>query len=226
MTSETDSQLWHRALMSTSGTVQEAIKSLEKSALQIVLVCDESGVLHGTITDGDIRRAILRGVLLDSPSSEVINPEPTTVSPDVKREAVLQMMRERVLRQIPVVDTEGKLVGLHLWDHMVTNDPIENIMLIMAGGRGKRLGQHTQKCPKPMLEVGGKPMLELIIERAHARGLRKFIISLNYLGHIIEDYFGDGHNFGVEINYLRKMNPWVRRVACLYSLPIRLCHFL
>ena len=146
MTSETDSQLWHRALMSTSGTVQEAIKSLEKSALQIVLVCDESGVLHGTITDGDIRRAILRGVPLDSPSSEVINPEPTTVSPDVKREAVLQMMRERVLRQIPVVDAEGKLVGLHLWDHMVTNDPIENIMLIMAGGRGTRLGLRFWRC--------------------------------------------------------------------------------
>ena len=207
MTADTNIPLWHRAIMSASGTVQDAIKSLEKSSLQIVLVCDESGVLHGTITDGDIRRAILRGVSLERPSSEVINPDPITVSPDVKREAVLQMMNEKVLRQIPVVDARGELVDLHLWDHMVTNDPIENIMLIMAGGRGTRLGHHTRKCPKPMLEVGGKPMLELIIERAHARGLRKFVISLNYLGHMIEDYFGDGHNFGVEINYLKEDQP-------------------
>ena len=94
------------------------------------------------------------------------------------------------------MDTEGKLVGLH-WDHMVTNDPIENIMLAMAGGCGKRLGQHTQKCPKLMLEVGGKPMLELIIERAHARGLKIYYSQLSC--HIIEDYFGDGHNFGVKL---------------------------
>lgn len=214
---EISKKTWASAVIAASGTIQEAIKSLEKSALQIVLVCNESGVLQGTITDGDIRRAMLRGVPLDGHISEVVNPEPTTVSPELKREAVLQIMNEKVLRQIPAVDNEGRIVELHLWDDIAKTDIVENLMVIMAGGKGTRLGHHTTRCPKPMLKVGGKPMLELIVERARARGLRKFVISLNYLGHMIEDHFGDGSNFGVEIEYLKEDEP-MGTAGCLSLL--------
>jgi NDP-sugar pyrophosphorylase family protein len=119
---------------------------------------------------------------------------------------VLQLMKANRLHQLPIVDTSRRVLGLHLWDEIAIPS-FPNAMVIMAGGLGTRLRPHTESCPKPMLPVAGKPMLEYIIERAKAEGFAHFVIAVQYLGHIIEDYFGDGERFGVRIEYLRETTP-------------------
>ena len=122
-------------------------------------------------------------------------------------EQIRLLMRVNRIQQIPIVNLSNMVVGLHQWDDM--NDPAthEHTMIIMAGGRGTRLQPLTEECPKPMLPLGGKPMLEHILQRAREQGFRKFLLSINYLGHLIKDYFGDGGNFGVQIEYLTENSP-------------------
>lgn len=111
------------------------------------------------------------------------------------------------IQQIPVVDEMHMVVGLHLWSEMMAPPPRDNTMVIMAGGLGTRLRPHTESCPKPMLPVAGKPMLEHIIERAKSEGFTRFVLAVHYLSHMIEEYFGDGGRFGVRIEYLREQTP-------------------
>ena len=217
MTQNLKSQIWRTTLVPLGASIQQAIYSLETSTMQIVLVVSEDDKLFGTITDGDIRRAFLRGFNLDSKLDEVIHRNPYVVPPEIGRDLVLQIMQVNKIRQLPVVDKEGKVVGLHVWDSIVTPVTIENLMVIMAGGKGTRLRPHTENCPKPMLEVGGKPMLEPIIDRAKSDGFQNFLISLHYLGQMIEDHFGDGSQYGVRIEYLREQSP-LGTAGCLSLL--------
>ncbi len=186
--------------------------------MQIVLAVSEGNRLAGTLTDGDIRRAFLRGYKLDSKIDDVIHHNPLAVPPNISREVVLQLMQINKIHQLPIVDQDGKVVGLHLWDTITAPKVIDNIMIVMAGGKGTRLRPHTENCPKPMLEVGGKPMLQHIIEKATADGFQKFIISLHYLGHMVEEHFGDGDKYGVQIDYLREDVP-LGTAGCLSLLP-------
>lgn len=116
-------------------------------------------------------------------------------------------MQANKVHQLPVVDENRYVVGLHLWDELLAPSVRSNVMVIMAGGRGTRLGEHTQDCPKPLLPIGGKPMLEHIIERAKAEGFDQFVLAIHYLGHMIEDYFGDGSKLQTNIEYLRENTP-------------------
>ncbi|MCE6981808.1 nucleotidyl transferase, partial [Pseudomonas frederiksbergensis] len=129
------------------------------------------------------------------------------VPPEMGREMVLHLMHANKIHQVPIVDAERCVLGLHSWDEVLEGSDRENTMVIMAGGLGKRLLPLTEDCPKPMLPVGGKPILELIIERAKMDGFVNFIVSVHYLGHMIEDYFGDGQKWGVNISYLREDSP-------------------
>lgn len=201
------SQSWRSAILPLGSTIQEAIRSLETSGAQIVLVVSSEERLLGTLTDGDIRRAFLRGSTLGSTVDEIIQRNPLVVPPEIGREHVLHLMRANKIHQLPVVTSDAKIVGLYLWDSALSPDILSNLMVIMAGGRGTRMHPHTHNCPKPMLEVGGKPMLERIIENSKADGFYNFAISINYLGHMIEDYFGNGQRWGVRINYLREDSP-------------------
>lgn len=198
---------WHQALLSHNASIQEAITNLNDSAIKIVMVINEAGELEGTVSDGDIRRALLRGVNLDSPLNSVVHRNALVVPPNLGREMVIQLMRANKIQQIPVVDEHRRVVGLHLWDEITTPTERPNLMVIMAGGQGKRLRPHTENCPKPMLPVAGKPMLEHIIERAKSEGFSHFVLSIHYLGHMIEDYFGNGDQLGVCIEYLRERSP-------------------
>ena len=220
MTLNYESQSWHTTLVPLGATIQHAIASLEASALQIVLAVSEDNKLVGTLTDGDIRRAFLRGMTLDSSIDQVIHRTPLVAPPEFGRDVILQLMRANKVHQLPIVDNDGKVVGLHVWDSIISPSSLENRMVIMAGGRGTRMRPHTESCPKPMLEVGGKPMLEQIIERAKVDGFRNFIISLHYLGHMIEDYFGDGSKWGIHIEYLREESP-LGTAGCLSLLEQR-----
>lgn len=217
MTSKSEAQNWRTTLLPLGSTIQQAIYSLEASSMQIVLVVSEGNKLAGTLTDGDIRRAFLKGLKLDSLIDDVIHLNPLAVPPEISRDLVLQLMQINKIHQLPIVDHEGAVSGLHLWDTIIAPKAIDNTMLIMAGGKGTRLRPHTENCPKPMLEVGGKPMLQHIIEKATADGFQNFVISLHYLGHMVEEHFGDGKKYGVRIDYLRENKP-LGTAGCLSLL--------
>jgi dTDP-glucose pyrophosphorylase len=198
---------WEKALLNLGASLKDAIRCLDASSLRIVLVTNDQGRLEGTVSDGDIRRGLLKGVGLDSSITEVLRKDALVVPPSISAELVMQLMRSNRLQQIPVVDEQQRVIGLHLWDEVAAPIIRENIMVIMAGGVGKRLRPHTDNCPKPLLPVAGRPMLEHIIERAKLEGFAHFVISIHYLGHMIEEYFGDGARLNVQINYLREETP-------------------
>jgi dTDP-glucose pyrophosphorylase len=199
-----DEKIWRKAVLPGKATLREAIATLNESGLQIVLILDVADILLGTVTDGDIRRGILRGITLDDPITSVMRSSSFVVPPEMSRDMVLQLMHANKLRQLPIVSDNHRVIGLHLWDDMSVPILRENFVLIMAGGLGTRMRPHTETCPKPMLPVAGKPMLEHIIERAKLEGFRQFVLAINYLGHVIEGYFGDGSRLGVRIDYLRE----------------------
>ncbi len=198
---------WRKTLLTSDATLQQAIMSLDASAMQIVMIVGAEGELIGTLTDGDIRRGLLRGLEMHSPVDTIIHREPLVVPPDLDRDMVLSLMQANKVRQLPVVDNHRKVVGLHVWDDLLMPAQRPNTMVIMAGGQGMRLRPYTERCPKPMLPVGGKPMLEHIIERARAEGFQHFIIAVHYLGHMIEEYFGNGSRWQVRIEYLHEDAP-------------------
>jgi len=203
----TSVDFWQRAILSEHATVGQAIRNLEQGAIKIALVTNQAGELQGTISDGDIRRGLLRGLNLNSAIAEVIHRNALVVPPEMGRELVRQLMVANKIQQIPVVNEKHQVVGLHLWDVIASPPMRTNMMVIMAGGMGTRLQPHTESCPKPMLPVAGKPMLEHIIERAKLEGFTRFVLSIHYLGHIIEEHFGDGEKFGISIDYLREESP-------------------
>lgn len=201
-----DDPVW-RAAITSDATIQQAIQNLEETALQIALVVDSDGILIGTVTDGDIRRGLLRGLSLETRIDSIAFRDPLVVPPQLGRETVLQLMHANKIRQLPVTDGQRRLLGLHLMDDLVFPHERPNLMVIMAGGKGVRLRPYTENCPKPLLPVGGKPMLEHIIERAKGDGITHFVLAIRYLGHMIEEYFGDGSKWQVKIEYLREDAP-------------------
>lgn len=200
-------QAWRSALVPSTATIQDAIRNLDQVAIKIVLVVNDEGRLEGTISDGDIRRGLLRGLDMSSPIATVIHRSPFVVPPEMSKETVMQLMVANKIQQIPVIDERHHVVGLHLWDQMTTPLARTNSMIIMAGGKGTRLRPHTENCPKPMLPVGDKPMLQHIIERAMANGIDHFVLAIHYLGHMVEDYFGDGTRLNTKIEYIREESP-------------------
>jgi dTDP-glucose pyrophosphorylase len=202
-----DGQLWRQTLVHPHTGIQEVIKQLDATGLQICLVVDDDKQLLGTVTDGDIRRALLRGLDLRGPVAGIMFRTPMVVPPEMGRDMVIHLMRANKKHQLPVVDDTGQVVGLHLWDEVLAPPSRPNPIVIMAGGFGKRLRPYTENCPKPMLPIGGKPMLEHIIERARNEGFSNFVISLHYLGHMIQDYFRDGAQWDVTITYLHETTP-------------------
>lgn len=198
---------WRKTLLSIDATLKEAISNLDESAVQIVLVVSVQETLVGTLTDGDIRRGLLRGLDLNSPIESIVHREAMVVPPQMNRDMVLDLMQANVINALPVVDESRRVLGLHLLNDLLAPVHRPNLMVIMAGGQGTRLRPHTENCPKPLLPVGGKPMLEHIILRAKAEGFQHFIVAIHYLGQMIEDYFGDGSHWQVKIDYLRENSP-------------------
>ena len=198
---------WRDALLPADSTMQQAIRNLNDSSLQIALVVSPDDTLVGTLTDGDIRRGLLQGIDMNSPIDNIIFREPLVVPPQVTREAMLQLMRANKIHSLPIIDENRKVLGLHQLDNLLTPCQRPNLMVIMAGGQGFRLRPHTENCPKPLLKVDGKPMLEYIIERAKGEGFQNFLLTIRYLGHMIEEYCGDGSRWDVHIDYLREESP-------------------
>lgn len=202
------SNRWKKSIIKGHAKIGEAIRNLDLSKLQICLVVSSEGSLIGTITDGDIRRGLLHGFTLDSPVSSILKSDAMVVPEQMSRELIMQIMQANNILQMPVIDENSKVVGLHLWNELTSPPSMRgNTMIIMAGGFGTRLRPHTENCPKPMLEVHGKPILEHIILKAKNEGFHDFIFTTYYLGHMIEEYFQDGTQWGVNINYVKENSP-------------------
>lgn len=200
-------EIWRQAMLPTDATVQQAIRNLDQVAIKIIMVVNARGELEGTISDGDIRRGLLNGLDLNSPIASVIHRNAIVVPPEMGRDTVLQLMLANKVQQIPIVDSHRVVVGLHIWDEITTPKKRSNLMVIMAGGMGTRLHPHTENCPKPLVPVAGKPMLEHIIERAKQEGFGHFVLAIHHLGQMIRDYFGDGKELDVKIEYLQEEAP-------------------
>lgn len=198
---------WKKTVVRPDATIQEVIRCLDEAALQIVLVLTPDGALIGTITDGDIRRGLLRGLGMESPIDSIIQRDAFVVPPEMDRDTVLQIMRANKFHQVPVVDEKRRVLDLYTWDALTEQPARDNAMIIMAGGFGTRLRPHTEECPKPLVPVDGKPMMEYIIEQAKGEGFRRFIVATHYLGYMIEDHFGAGDRWGVEIEYIEEEQP-------------------
>ena len=198
---------WQRAVLSPSSTIHQAIRNLDEVEIQIVLVLNDHGQLEGTICDGDIRRGLLRGLELSSTIDNIVFRTPLVVPEGLDHDLVVQLMTANKIRQIPIVDGSRHVLGLHLWHDIMAPHTWDNTIVVMAGGIGSRLRPHTEDCPKPMLPVAGRPMLEHIIRRAKLQGFSHFVLAVHYLGHMIEDHFGDGTRFGVRIDYLEEQTP-------------------
>lgn len=195
---------WRQCLVQADTSIHEALSAIDASALQIALVVDEKRRLEGVVTDGDVRRGILQGLDLGEPVVNVMNPSPTTVSPGCSREDVLSLMKEKRLHQIPVVDEDGCVVGLEAVDELLEPEKRDNPVVLMAGGLGTRLRPLTEDRPKPLVEVGDRPILETILSRFVDQGFHRFYFSVNYKAEMIEEHFGDGAEWGVDIRYLRE----------------------
>lgn len=198
---------WRSAILPSNATIGQAIRNLDQIAIKIIMIASETGVLEGTVSDGDIRRGLLKGLDLNSPLTSIIHRNALVVPPEMERDLVMQLMVANKIHQIPVINELSQIVGLHLWDEIAALSILPNPMVIMAGGKGTRLLPHTENCPKPLLCVAGKPMLEHIIERAKLEGFHHFVLAIHYLGHMIEEYFGNGERLGVQIDYLRERSP-------------------
>lgn len=198
---------WSRALLTCTATLREAIRNLERTALRIILVVDDDGRLLGTLSDGDIRRGLLEGVSLDTTVDVVFHRTPLVVTSQLEMDAVRKLMGTYKVQQIPILDKERRVIGLYVWDELQAPTQRKNLMVIMAGGKGTRLRPYTENCPKPLLPVAGKPLLEHILERSKLAGFHDVVISIHYLGEMIERHFGDGSSWGVKIRYLREHLP-------------------
>lgn len=199
---------WRKISLTEQCTIKEALEILDRGALRIALVVNGNNTLKGVVTDGDIRRGLLKGIDLAQPIAKVMNPTPKVVHPEYSREDAVKIMEDLDILAIPVVcRDEKKVVDLHVLKKSFYSERFDNPVFIMAGGFGARLRPLTDNCPKPMLSVGGRPMLETIILQFKKQGFSNFYLSTHYLPHVIQNHFGDGSKFGVKIEYVHEDTP-------------------
>jgi dTDP-glucose pyrophosphorylase len=195
------------SIVPETGSLRSAMEALDRGASEIALAVDGEGKLAGVVTDGDLRRALLRGSTLDEPLSAVLNRAFVALDARDGRADAIELMRARRINSIPVVDGDGRPVGLHLLHEFLEPVVRPNWAVVMAGGQGVRLRPLTEDVPKPMLRVAGRPILERIVLHLVGFGIKRIFLAVNYLGEVIEAHFGDGGRFGARIDYLRETEP-------------------
>ena len=198
---------WRRALINSDATLEQAIEVLDKAALRIALVVDANDTLLGTLTDGDVRRALLKHLSLETPVNQVMNDQPKTAEQSWTESRILAVMEQHELLQLPLVDPEKRVVGLANLHDILNKHRHDNPVFLMAGGFGTRLRPLTNNCPKPMLKVGDKPILEQILLNFIEAGFHRFYISTHYMPEVIRDHFGNGEKWGISIQYVHEEEP-------------------
>lgn len=195
---------WKKALIPKGASILEAMRVLKEGSLRIGLVVDDEKRLLGTVTDGDVRDAILRGVSLDDPARSIMCSSPVVARPDDAPETLLALMRRRDVLQVPLVDEAGHILGLRNLSDLASSQPKSNRVVLMAGGLGERLRPLTADCPKPLLTLGDKPILEIILDTFIQQGFYNFTLAVNYKAEMLMNHFGDGGRFGASITYVRE----------------------
>lgn len=210
---------WKLSILSSDHLIKDVIKNLNKTNLQISLVA-KNNKLIGTVTDGDIRRGILKGFSINEKVEKVMKKNSITVGPNTNYRDVKNLMRSKSILQIPIVNKDKKILGLHFWNKKKNIKKRENVVVIMAGGFGKRMKNKTHYTPKPMITLYGKPILEHIINNLKKAGLANIVIATHYLEHKIINYFGNGKKFGVKIDYIKEKKP-LGTAGSLYKLNLK-----
>ena len=188
--------------LSINSTIKDALQTINNGGLQIAIVVNENDALVGTVTDGDIRRGLLNGLDLNSSVSLVVHKSPSIASVGDTKESILKIALAKKLHKIPLVDELGKLVGIEDIEDIIKPVGKTNRVILMVGGLGTRLRPLTKDMPKPMLKVGNKPILQTIVEKFAEYGFVNITMCVNFNASIIRDYFGDGKEFGVNIDYV------------------------
>lgn len=184
--------------------IKKALEVISETGLKIAIVVDENNKLIGTLTDGDIRRGFLKGLDINNSIKTIYSKKPVTAKISDSKENLLKIALKKKIYQIPVVDNNRNIIDIHILDDLVKIKKKNNKIIIMAGGRGMRLRPLTNDIPKPMLKVGGKPILQNIIEKFKNLGYQNMILCVNYKSQIIKEYFGDGKRYGVNIDYVHE----------------------
>lgn len=195
---------WKNALLPDNGTIADAVRILEANPAHICLVTDNTGKLLGTITDGDVRRGLLRSLPLTASARDVMKATPIVGRIGDEGHTHLEIMQKADILQLPLVDMDFRVRGLVTARELAAVQPYDNWVVLMAGGMGMRLRPYTDETPKPMLTVGTKPLLETTLENFIQQNFRRFYISVNYLSEKVKDYLGDGSRWGCEIHYLEE----------------------
>jgi len=195
---------WKKTLLNENSTIRSAIQCLNHSGLQIILVVNKKFKLVGTITDGDIRRKLLSGFSLKNSIKKIINKNCLTTTLSASDYMMNKLMQINKIYQLPIVDKNKKVIGLKIWRKDLISQEYKNTIVVMAGGKGKRMLPYTKNCPKPLLSLGNKPILEHIFLKAKSEGFKNFAVATNYLGHMIQDYFGNGKKLGIKIRYINE----------------------
>lgn len=195
---------WKKILINEDDSIYSALEMLNTSGTQFIAVVDSQLRLLGTVTDGDIRRGLLGGIQIHDKVQRVMNRNPKTLRNDTARPKIMKLMKDKMLHHLPLINEQNVIVEIISFNDLTTVERKENHVVLMAGGLGARLLDLTTNCPKPMLKVGDKPILETIIEIFKEHGFYKFIIAVNYKSEMIENYFKDGSQFDVEISYLKE----------------------
>ncbi|EPR7137295.1 sugar phosphate nucleotidyltransferase, partial [Vibrio vulnificus] len=201
------SYCWQKTLIREQNTVKQALEIINNEALRVALVVDNNQHLVGVVTDGDIRRGLLKNLTLAEPVSLVMNLSPTIAKMGTRREDLIELMEKKGILSIPLLDEAGKVVGLETLHGALHRPKYQNPVFLMAGGFGTRLRPLTDNCPKPMLKIGSKPILETVIRSFIKAGFVNFYISTHYMPELIHAYFGDGSEFGVNITYVHEESP-------------------
>lgn len=196
-----------RAVLPQGASLLDALRVLDACGLQMALNCDLDGTLNSIVTDGDVRRALLMGATLQCDVAPFLRRDFVRISVMQGRVEALDLMQSLRIKQIPIVDEEGKLCGLHLLDELVSPTRLPNEAVLLAGGKGTRLRPITENIPKPMLKVAGRPILERLVLHLSGHGVRKIYLATNYMAHVVQQHFQDGERFGCQISYLSEEQP-------------------
>lgn len=193
-----------KILIAPGQSIRDALLKIDAAGAQIALVTDEERRLLGTVSDGDIRRGLLKGLSLSDAVEKCMCRNPQTARSGDCPDSVLATMRREKLHQMPILDADRRVVGMEVLDDYLLPTARENWVVLMAGGLGSRLGELTKATPKPMLQIGDKPLLETILRNFVDQGFRNFYLSVNYMAEVIEAHFGNGERFGAQIRYVRE----------------------
>jgi dTDP-glucose pyrophosphorylase len=211
---------WNKTLVSPSDTLENAINVINESNYRIALVVDHEKKLCGTITDGDVRRALLKHIEMESSVLSVMNPNPVVANNKVNEELLLQMMNSNDILHLPILDNEKCIQGLETLQNLIRGMKRDNPVFLMAGGFGTRLKSLTKDTPKPLLKVGNRPILEIILLQFIDAGFHNFYISIHYKHEMIREHFDNGSKWGVSIKYIHESTP-LGTAGALGLLPIR-----